>query len=141
MRLVRRHGDWVLAIALAALFQLEVWIPDPSPGGAISDDVGLAERAVAAASGLIFPLPWAGDSDTAHGVRACVRRHGSGADRPLDAKTSFVVALLIAVSRWGRIRRESAALIGVLEWLGSWFSLSCKTRARSRNSETSSSSS
>jgi signal transduction histidine kinase len=57
-RFVRIYGDWVLALVLAVLFQIEVLTIDPShpPGDVGTEVFSATERAVAAAAGLILML-------------------------------------------------------------------------------------
>jgi signal transduction histidine kinase len=57
-RFVRIYGDWVLALVLAVLFQIEVWTIDPShpPGDVGTEVFSSTERAVAASAGLILML-------------------------------------------------------------------------------------
>jgi signal transduction histidine kinase len=57
-RFVRIYGDWVLALVLAVLFQIEVWTIDPShpPGDVGTEVFSSTERAVAATAGLILML-------------------------------------------------------------------------------------
>jgi signal transduction histidine kinase len=57
-RFLRIYGDWVLALVLAVLFQIEVWTIDPShpPGDVGTEVFSSTERAVAAAAGLVLAL-------------------------------------------------------------------------------------
>jgi signal transduction histidine kinase len=57
-RFVRVYGDWVLALVLAVLFQIEVWTIDPShpPGDVGTEVFSSTERAAAAAVGLVLTL-------------------------------------------------------------------------------------
>jgi signal transduction histidine kinase len=57
-RFVRIYGDWVLALVLAVLFQIEAWTIDPShpPGDVGTEVFSSTERAAAAATGLVLTL-------------------------------------------------------------------------------------
>jgi signal transduction histidine kinase len=57
-RFARIYGDWVLALVLAVLIQIEVWTIDPShpPGDVGTEVFSWTDRAFAAAAGLVLTL-------------------------------------------------------------------------------------
>jgi signal transduction histidine kinase len=115
-RFVRRHGDWAIAIGLAALLQLEVWTIDPShpPGDPGSDVYSSGERAVAAAVGLVLTLSLGWRRRAPLVVLAV----GIGASfvatvlAPLEAATTPALALVVIAYSVG------AHTEGLRSWVG-----------------------
>jgi signal transduction histidine kinase len=115
-RFVRRHGDWAIAIGLAALFQLEVWTIDPShpPGFAGSDVYSSAERAAAAVVGLVLTLSlgWRQRAPLlvlAVGIGASLVAYVVA---PLEAATTPALALVVVAYSVG------AHTNGLRSWVG-----------------------
>jgi len=100
-RLVRIYGDWALALGLALLFQIEVWTIEPShpPGDVGSDVFSSAERAVAAAVGLVLTLSLAWRRRAPLAVLAVAIATAVVADfvAVLDAATTPAIAVVVAV--------------------------------------------
>jgi signal transduction histidine kinase len=115
-RFVRRHGDWALAIGLAALFQLEVWTIDPShpPGDTGSDVYSSGERAAAAAAGLVLTLSlgWRRRAPLAVLVVAIGASAAANVIAPLDAATTPALALVVVAYSVG------AHTVGLRSWIG-----------------------
>jgi signal transduction histidine kinase len=117
-RFVRIYGDWVLALVLAVLFQIEVWTIDPShpPGDVGTEVFSSTERAVAAAAGLILmlslawrrraPLVVLGVAFATSGVANVVG--------VLHEATTPAIALVVAVYTVGRHTSGLRAAVGGL---------------------------
>jgi signal transduction histidine kinase len=117
-RFVRIYGDWVLALVLAVLFQIEVWTIDPShpPGDVGTEVFSSTERAVAAAAGLILmlslawrrraPLVVLGVAIATSGVANVVG--------VLHEATTPAIALVVAVYTVGRHTSGLRAAVGGL---------------------------
>jgi len=116
-RLVRIYGDWALALGLAVLFQIEVWTIDPShpPGDVGSDVYSSAERAVAAAAGLVLTLSLAWRRRAPLAVLAVAIATAVVADfvAALDAATTPAIAVVVAVYSVGTHTERLRAWIGV----------------------------
>ena len=115
-RFVRIYGDWALALGLAVLFQIEVWTIDPShpPGDVGTDAFSSAERAVAAATGLVLTLSLAWRRRAPLIVLAVAIAASVVANFAvvLDAATTPAVALVVAVYSVGAHAER------VREWIG-----------------------
>jgi len=117
-RLIRIYGDWALALGLAALVQLEVWTVDPShPPG----DIGItafssAERALAAAGGLVFTLSlaWRRRAPLAVLAVAIATMLLANLVSTLDAAATPAIALVVAVYSVGAHTEGFRASIGAL---------------------------
>jgi signal transduction histidine kinase len=115
-RFVRLYGDWALALALAALLEIELWTIDPShpPGDVGSDVFSSAERAVAGAAGLVLTLSLAWRRRAPLIVLAVAIATSIIANfaAPLDAATTPAVALVVAVYSVGAHAER------LREWIG-----------------------
>ena len=117
-RFVRIYGDWVLALVLAVLFQIEVWTIDPShpPGDVGTEVFSSTERAAAAATGLVLTLSLAWRRRTPLAVLALAIAVSVLANllAVLDAATTPAVALVVAVYSVGAHTEGLRASIGGL---------------------------
>jgi signal transduction histidine kinase len=117
-RFVRIYGDGALALGLAVLFQVEVWTIDPShpPGDVGTDAFSSAERAVAAAVGLVFTLSlaWRRRAPLAVLALAIVTSVVANFVAVLDAATTAAIALVVAVYSVGAHTGRLRASIGGL---------------------------
>jgi signal transduction histidine kinase len=100
-RFVRIYGDWVLALVLAVLFQIEVWTIDPShpPGDVGTEVFSSTERAAAAAAGLVLTLSlaWRRRAPLAVLALALATSVVANVVAVLDAATTPAIALVVAV--------------------------------------------
>jgi signal transduction histidine kinase len=116
-RFVRLYGDWALALALAVLFEIEVWTIDPShpPGDVGAVAFASGERAVASAAGLVFTLSLAWRRRAPLIVLAVAIATSIIANfaAPLDAATTAAVALVVAVYSVGAHTERLRASVGV----------------------------
>lgn len=116
-RFVRLYGDWALALGLAVLLQIEVWMIDPShpPGDIGGDFYSTAERGVAAAAGLVLTLSLVGRRRAPLVVLAVAIATSVVANfaAALDAATTPAVALVVAVYSVGAHAKGLRAAIGV----------------------------
>jgi signal transduction histidine kinase len=117
-RFLRIYGDWVLALVLAVLFQIEVWTIDPShpPGDVGTDVFSSGERAFAAAAGLVLAvsLAWRRRAPLvvlAAGIATSVVANFAAV---LDAATTPAVALVVAVYSVGAHTSGLRAAVGGL---------------------------
>jgi signal transduction histidine kinase len=117
-RFLRTYGDWALALGLAVLLQIEVWTIDPShaPGDIGSDVYSSAERAFAAAVGLVLTLSLAWRRRTPLAVLALAIAVSVVANvvAVLEAATTPAVALAIAAYSVGAHTEGRRASIGAL---------------------------
>jgi signal transduction histidine kinase len=117
-RFLRTYGDWALALGLAVLLQIEVWTIDPShaPGDVGSDVYSSAERAFAAAVGLVLTLSLAWRRRTPLAVLALAIAVSVVANvvAVLEAATIPAVALAIAAYSVGAHTEGRRASIGAL---------------------------
>ena len=115
-RLVRRYGDWAIAIGLAALLQVEVWTIDPShpPGDVGSEVYSSRERVAAAAVGLLLTLSlgWRRRVPLAVLVVAIGASVAAHIIAPLEAATTPALALVVAAYSVG------AHTEGLRSWIG-----------------------
>ena len=115
-RFVRVYGDWVLALVLAVLFQIEVWTIDPShpPGDVGTTVFSSAERGVAAAAGLVFTisLAWRRRAPLAVLGVAIAISIVANVVAVLDAATTPAIAIVLAVYSAG------AHTNGLRAWMG-----------------------
>ena len=115
-RFVRVYGDWVLALVLAVLFQIEVWTIDPShpPGDVGTTVFSSAERGVAAAAGLVFTisLAWRRRAPLAVLAVAIAISIVANVVAVLDAATTPAIAIVLAVYSAG------AHTNGLRAWMG-----------------------
>jgi signal transduction histidine kinase len=116
-RFVRLYGDWALAIGLVALLEIEVWTIDPShpPGDVGADAFSSAERAFAAAAGLVLALSlaWRRRAPLAVLAVAIATTVVANAAVVLDAATTPAVALVVAAYSVGAHTHGLRAAIGV----------------------------
>jgi signal transduction histidine kinase len=116
-RFVRLYGDWALAIGLVALLEIEVWTIDPShpPGDVGADAFSSAERAFAAAAGLVLALSlaWRRRAPLAVLAVAIATSVVANAAAVLDAATTPAVALVVAAYSVGAHTHGLRAAIGV----------------------------
>jgi signal transduction histidine kinase len=116
-RFVRLYGDWALAIGLVALLEIEVWTIDPShpPGDVGADAFSSAERAFAAAAGLVLALSlaWRRRAPLAVLAVAIATSVVANAAAVLDAATMPAVALVVAAYSVGAHTHGLRAAIGV----------------------------
>jgi len=117
VRLLRIHGDWALALALAAAFQAEVWTLEVSHGPTI---VGISsgDRALAAAIGVVLPLSLASRRRAPLAVLALAVATSVAANFlwVLDAGFVLAVALMVAAYSAGAhtvAARARIAVVGV----------------------------
>jgi signal transduction histidine kinase len=117
-RFVRIYGDWVLALVLAVLFQIEVWTIDPShpPGDVGTEVFSSTERAVAAAAGLVLTLSLAWRRRAplvvlGVAIATSVLANVLGV---LDAATTPAIALVVAVYSVGAHTSGLRAAVGGL---------------------------
>jgi signal transduction histidine kinase len=117
-RFVRIYGDWVLAFALAVLFQIEVWTIDPShpPGDVGAEVFSSTERAVAAAAGLVLTLSlaWRRRAPLAVLAVALATSVLASFTEVLDAATTPAVALVVAVYSVGAHTSRLQVAVGGL---------------------------
>jgi signal transduction histidine kinase len=117
-RFLRTYGDWALALGLAVLLQIEVWTIDPShaPGDVGSDVYSSAERAFAAAVGLVLTLSLAWRRRTPLAVLGLAIAVSVVANvvAMLEAATTPAVALAIAAYSVGAHTEGRRASIGAL---------------------------
>jgi signal transduction histidine kinase len=115
-RFVRIYGDWVLALVLAVLFQIEVWTIDPShpPGDVGTDAFSSRERTFAAAVGLAFTLSLAWRRRAPLPVLSVAIATSIVANvvAVLDAATTPAIATVLAVYSAG------AHTNGLRAWMG-----------------------
>jgi signal transduction histidine kinase len=113
---LRIYGDWVLALVLALLFQIEVWTIDPShpPGDVGAEVFSSTERAVAAAVGLVLTLSLAWRRRIPLAVLALAIATSVVANLVgvLDEATTPAIALVVAVYSVG------AHTSGLRAWIG-----------------------
>lgn len=116
-RFVRLYGDWALALGLAALLQIEVWTIDPShpPGDVGADVFSSAQRAVAAAAGLVltFSLAWRRRAPLLVLAVAMATSVVANFVSVLDAATTPAIALVVAAYSVGAHTEGLRASIGV----------------------------
>jgi signal transduction histidine kinase len=117
-RFVRAYGDWVLALALAALLEIEVWTIDPShpPGDVGSEIFSSSERAVAAAAGLVMTLSlaWRRRAPLVVLALAIATSIIANFAAPLDAATTPAIAVVVAVYSVGAHTERVRAAVGGL---------------------------
>ena len=117
-RFVRIYGDWALALGLALLFQIEMWTIDPShpPGDVGTDAFSTAERAVAAAAGLVFTisLAWRRRAPLAVLALALATSVLANVVAVLDEATTPAIALVVAVYSVGAHTNGLRAAVGGL---------------------------
>ena len=117
-RFVRIYGDWVLALVLAVLFQIEVWTIDPShpPGDVGTDVFSSGERAFAAAAGLVLAvaLAWRRRAPLVVLAAAIATSVVANFAAVLDAATTPAVALVVAVYSVGAHTSGLRAAVGGL---------------------------
>jgi signal transduction histidine kinase len=117
-RFVRIYGDWVLTLVLAVLFQIEVWTIDPShpPGDVGTEVFSSAERAVAAAAGLVLTLSLAWRRLAPLAVLALALATSVLANfvAVLDAATTPAIALVVAVYSVGAHTERVRGAVGGL---------------------------
>ena len=115
-RFVRVYGDWVLALALALLVQIEMWTIDPShpPGDVGTDVFSSGERAIAAAVGLVLAvsLAWRRRAPLVVLAVAVATSAVANFAAVLDAATTPAVALVVAVYSAGAHAEQ------IREWIG-----------------------
>jgi signal transduction histidine kinase len=115
-RFVRIYGDWVLALGLAVLFQIEVWTIDPShpPGDVGTDVFSSTERAAAAAAGLVLTLSlaWRRRAPLAVLALALATSVVANVVAVLDAATTPAIALVVAVYSVGAHTSGLRAAVG-----------------------------
>ena len=116
-RLIRVSGDWVLALGLAALLQIEIWTVDPShaPGDVGNEVFSPRERALAATAGLVFALSLALRRRAPLVVLASAIATAVVANfvAVLDAAVTPAIALVVAVYSVGAHTHGLGASIGV----------------------------
>jgi signal transduction histidine kinase len=119
------YGDWVLALGLAVLFQIEVWTVDPShpPGDVGTDVFSSGERALAAAAGLVFTLSLAWRRRAPLVVLALAIAISVMANlvAALGPPTTSAIALVVAVYSVGahsKGLRERIGVVGVAVLIG-----------------------
>jgi signal transduction histidine kinase len=117
-RFVRIYGDWVLALALAVLFQIEVWTIDPShpPGDVGTEVFSSSERAVAAAAGLVMTLSlaWRRRAPLVVLALAFATSVLANVVAVLDAATTSAIAVVVAVYSVGVHTERVRAAVGGL---------------------------
>jgi signal transduction histidine kinase len=117
-RFVRIYGDWMLTLVLAVLFQIEVWTIDPShpPGDVGTEVFSSAERAVAAAAGLVLTLSLAWRRLAPLAVLALALATSVLANfvAVLDAATTPAIALVVAVYSVGAHTERVRGAVGGL---------------------------
>lgn len=115
-RLIRRHGDWALALGLAVLLQIEVWTVDPShpPGDVGSEVFSSRERALAAGAGLVLALSlaWRRRAPLLVLAIAIGAAAVANVDAVLDAAIASALALVVAAYSAG------AHTHGLRSWMG-----------------------
>ena len=116
-RFVRIYGDWVLALVLAVLFQIEVWTIDPShpPGDVGTEVFSSTERAAAAAAGLVLTLSlvWRRRAPLAILALALATSVLANVVAALDEATTPAIALVVAVYSVGAHTQGVRATVGV----------------------------
>ena len=116
-RFVRVYGDWVLALVLAVLFQIEVWTIDPShpPGDVGTDVFSSGERAIAAAAGLVLAvsLAWRRRAPLLVLAVAVATSVVANFAVVLDVATTPAVALVVAVYSVGAHAEQTREWIGL----------------------------
>jgi signal transduction histidine kinase len=117
-RFVRIYGDWVLALVLAALFQIEVWTIDPShpPGDVGTEVFSSTERAAAAATGLVLTLSlaWRRRAPLVVLGVAIATSVVANVLAVLDEATTPAIALVVAVYSVGAHTSGLRAAVGGL---------------------------
>ncbi|MGH3012709.1 MAG: sensor histidine kinase [Gaiellaceae bacterium] len=117
-RFVRIYGDWVLALGLAVLFQIEVWTIDPShpPGDVGTEVFSSTERAAAAAAGLVLTLSlaWRRRAPLVVLGVAIATSVVANVVGVLDEATTPAIALVIAVYSVGAHTSGLRAAVGGL---------------------------
>jgi signal transduction histidine kinase len=117
-RFVRIYGDWVLALVLAVLFQIEVWTIDPShpPGDVGTEVFSSTERAAAAATGLVLTLSlaWRRRAPLAVLAVAIAVSVMANVVAVLDEATTPAIALVVAVYSVGAHTSGLRASVGGL---------------------------
>ena len=117
-RFVRIYGDWVLALVLAVLFQIEVWTIDPShpPGDVGTEVFSSTERAAAAATGLVLTLSLAWRQRASLVVLGVAIATSVVANvvGVLDEATTPAIALVVAVYSVGAHTSGLRAAVGGL---------------------------
>jgi signal transduction histidine kinase len=115
-RFVRIYGDWVLALVLAVLVQIEVWTIDPShpPGDVGTDVFSSGERAFAGSAGLVLAvsLAWRRLAPLVVLAVAIATSVVANFAAVLDAATTPAVALVVAVYSVGAYAER------IREWFG-----------------------
>jgi signal transduction histidine kinase len=115
-RFVRIYGDWVLALVLAVLFQIEVWTIDPShpPGDVGTEVFSSTERAAAAAAGLVLTLSlvWRRRTPLAILALALATSVLANVVAVLDEATTPAIALVVAVYSVGAHTSGLRAAVG-----------------------------
>jgi signal transduction histidine kinase len=115
-RFVRIYGDWVLALVLAVLFQIEVWTIDPShpPGDVGTEVFSSTERAAAAATGLVLTLSlaWRRRAPLVVLGVAIATSVVANVVGVLDEATTPAIALVIAVYSVGAHTSGLRAAVG-----------------------------
>jgi signal transduction histidine kinase len=117
-RFVRIYGDWVLALVLAVLFQIEVWTIDPShpPGDVGTEVFSSTERAAAAAAGLVLTLSlaWRRRAPLVVLGVAIATSVVASVVGVLDEATTPAIALVVAVYSVGAQTSGLRAAVGGL---------------------------
>jgi signal transduction histidine kinase len=117
-RFVRIYGDWVLALVLAVLFQIEVWTIDPShpPGDVGTEVFSSTERAAAAATGLVLTLSlaWRRRAPLAVLAVAIAVSVMANVVAVLDEATTPAIAVVVAVYSVGAHTSGLRAAVGGL---------------------------
>jgi signal transduction histidine kinase len=117
-RFVRIYGDWVLALVLAVLFQIEVWTIDPShpPGDVGTEVFSSTERAAAAAAGLVLTLSlaWRRRAPLVVLGVAIATSVVANVVGVLDEATTPAIALVVAVYSVGAQTSGLRAAVGGL---------------------------
>ena len=117
-RFVRIYGDWVLALVLAVLFQIEVWTIDPShpPGDVGTEVFSSTERAAAAAAGLVLTLSlaWRRRAPLVVLGVAIATSVVANVVGVLDEATTPAIALVVAVYSVGAHTSGLRAAVGGL---------------------------
>lgn len=117
VRLLRIHGDWALALALAAAFEVEVWALEVSHGSTIVE-IASGDRALSAVLGVVLPLSLAWRRRAPLAVLAIALATSVAANFlwVLDAGVVLAVALVVAAYSAGAhtvAARARIAVVGV----------------------------
>lgn len=115
IRLLRIYGDWALAVALAAAFEVEIWTLEVSHGPS-TVEISSSQRALAAAIGLVLPISIAWRRRAPLAVLAVAVATSVAANFlwVLDAGTVLAIALVIAAYSAGAYTASIRARIAVL---------------------------